>query len=128
MIVIILQCIFNLNENSCIIYSHHLLCAGTMGLAMKPDETDGAIYSLLPDHSVVKQLDKVHLSNGLDWSLDHRTFYFVDSLAYTLEAFDYDIQTGGLCGFVLHWTCGLNIIIKAVWFCKICEFIYLCFS
>ncbi|XP_026070081.1 regucalcin [Carassius auratus] len=70
--------------------------AGTMGLDIKPDVTDGALYSLLPDHSVVKQLDKVHLSNGLEWSLDHRIFYYIDSLAFMVEAFDYDIQTGGL--------------------------------
>lgn len=85
-----------------------------MGLDMKPDVTDGALYSLLPDHSVVQQLDKVHLSNGLEWSLDHRIFYYIDSLAFMVQAFDYDIQTGGLCGFVLHWMCGLHVIIRFV--------------
>ncbi len=73
-----------------------------MGLDMKPDVTDGALYTLLPDHSVVQHFDQVHLSNGLDWSLDHRIFYYIDSLAFMVEAFDYDIQTGGLCEFVLH--------------------------
>ncbi len=73
-----------------------------MGLDMKPDVTDGALYTLLPDHSVVQHFDQVRLSNGLDWSLDHRIFYFIDSLLFTVEAFDYDIKTGGLCEFVWH--------------------------
>lgn len=76
--------------------------AGTMGLDMKPDVTDGALYTLLPDHSVVQHFDQVRLSNGLDWSLDHRIFYFIDSLLFTVEAFDYDIKNGGLCEFVWH--------------------------
>ncbi|VTJ91021.1 Hypothetical predicted protein [Marmota monax] len=34
--------------------------------------------------------------NGLDWSLDHRTLYHVDCLDYSVRAYDYDVQTGGL--------------------------------
>uniref|UniRef100_A0A8C1NPG8 Regucalcin n=1 Tax=Cyprinus carpio TaxID=7962 RepID=A0A8C1NPG8_CYPCA len=86
----------NYSNLDCAIHTSPLLCAGTMGLDMKPDVTDGALYTLLPDHSVVQHFDQVHLSNGLDWSLDHRIFYYIDSLAFMVEAFDYDIQTGGL--------------------------------
>ncbi|XP_073808878.1 regucalcin isoform X2 [Danio rerio] len=70
--------------------------AGTMSMDMKPDVVDAALYNLQPDHSVVRHFDQVHLSNGLDWSLDHRVFYYIDSLVFMVEAFDYDIQTGGL--------------------------------
>ncbi|XP_076961187.1 regucalcin-like [Callospermophilus lateralis] len=34
--------------------------------------------------------------NRLDWSLDHHTLYHVDSLDYSVRAYDYDLQTGGL--------------------------------
>ncbi|VTJ91983.1 Hypothetical predicted protein, partial [Marmota monax] len=34
--------------------------------------------------------------NRLDWSLDHRTLYHVDSLVYSVRAYDYNVQTGGL--------------------------------
>lgn len=54
----------------------------------------GALYTLFSDYSVVKQLDQVNISNGLDWSLDHRTFFHIDSLAYAVHAFDYDVHTG----------------------------------
>ncbi len=79
-----------------------------MGLDMKPDVTDGALYTLLPDHSVVQHFDQVRLSNGLDWSLDHRIFYFIDSLLFTVEAL---IMTSRLEGcvslFGIALDCGL---------------------
>lgn len=87
----------------CAIPTSPLLCPGTMCLDAKPDVMDAALYTLHPDHSVVQHFDQVHISNGLDWSLDHRIFYYIDSLAFKVEAFDYDIQTGGLCEFVFHW-------------------------
>ncbi|XP_053240063.1 regucalcin-like [Podarcis raffonei] len=75
------------------------LFAGTMGEEIRPavlERQQGSLYTLLPDHSVVKHFDKVDISNGLDWSLDHKTFYYIDSLSYSVDAFDYDLQTGKL--------------------------------
>uniref|UniRef100_A0A8C9P5U6 Regucalcin n=1 Tax=Spermophilus dauricus TaxID=99837 RepID=A0A8C9P5U6_SPEDA len=56
----------------------------------------GSLYTLYADRSVVRQLDQLGIPNGLDWSLDHRTLYHVDSLDYSVRAYDYDVQTGGL--------------------------------
>ncbi|XP_056605948.1 regucalcin [Triplophysa dalaica] len=73
--------------------------AGTMGMELRPavvERKQGSLYTLHPDHSVVHHFNQVDISNGLDWSLDHRVFYYIDSLGYIVEAFDYDIQTGGL--------------------------------
>ncbi|XP_026876577.2 regucalcin [Electrophorus electricus] len=73
--------------------------AGTMAVEVRPTELErkqGSLYALQPDHSVVKHLDQVDLSNGLDWSPDHHIFYYIDSLKYMVEAFDYDLQTGGI--------------------------------
>lgn len=63
----------------------------------------GALYTLFPNHSVIKQLDQVDISNGLDWSLDHRTFFHIDSLAYAVHAFSYDVHTGkiGIRAFLI---------------------------
>ncbi|XP_020652484.3 regucalcin [Pogona vitticeps] len=75
------------------------LFAGTMAEEIRPavlERQQGSLYTLLPDHSVVKHFDKVDISNGLDWSLDHRTFFYIDSLSYSVDAFDYDLQTGKL--------------------------------
>ena len=57
----------------------------------------GSLYSLFPDHHVEKYFDQVDISNGLDWSLDHKIFYYIDSLSYSVDAFDYDLQTGKIC-------------------------------
>uniref|UniRef100_A0A8B9QN01 Regucalcin n=1 Tax=Anas platyrhynchos TaxID=8839 RepID=A0A8B9QN01_ANAPL len=71
--------------------------AGTMAEETAPGvraRRQGALYTLFPDLSVIKQLDQVDISNGLDWSLDHRTFFHIDSLAYAVHAFSYDVHTG----------------------------------
>ncbi|XP_004713249.1 regucalcin [Echinops telfairi] len=71
--------------------------AGTMAEETAPavvERRQGSLYSLFPDHHVQQLFDQVDISNGLDWSLDHRIFYYIDSLSYSVDAFDYDLQTG----------------------------------
>ncbi|VFV40497.1 regucalcin-like [Lynx pardinus] len=70
---------------------------GTMAEETAPavlERHQGSLYSLFPDHHVEKYFDQVDISNGLDWSLDHKIFYYIDSLSYSVDAFDYDLQTG----------------------------------
>lgn len=42
---------------------------------------------------------QVGISNGMDWTSDQRTFFYIDSLCLTVDAFDYDSSTGliGTC-------------------------------
>nr|XP_023656806.1 regucalcin [Paramormyrops kingsleyae] len=73
--------------------------AGTMALGTNPAELErgqGALYSLQPDHTVHMHVDQVSLSNGLDWSPDQSTFYYIDSLSYRVDAFDYSVATGSI--------------------------------
>ncbi|KAM5189798.1 regucalcin-like [Callospermophilus lateralis] len=73
--------------------------AGTMPEASAPgvwEPGQGSLYTLHADRSVVRQLNQLGIPNGLDWSLDHRTLYHVDSLDYSVWSYDYDVQTGGL--------------------------------
>ncbi|XP_076966668.1 regucalcin-like [Callospermophilus lateralis] len=73
--------------------------AGTMPEASAPgvwEPGQGSLYTLYTDHSVLRQLDQLGIPNGLDWSLDHRTLYHMDSLDYSVRVYDYDLQTGGL--------------------------------
>uniref|UniRef100_A0A4W5JCB1 Regucalcin n=1 Tax=Hucho hucho TaxID=62062 RepID=A0A4W5JCB1_9TELE len=75
------------------------LFAGTMAMEERPTVLElkqGSLFSLNKDHIVVKHFNQVDISNGLDWSLDHKTFYYIDSLTYTVEAFNYDINTGSI--------------------------------
>ena len=54
----------------------------------------GALYRIDADGSVHTLLENIRLANGLDWSPDNSTFYFIDSLACTVDAFDFDLQQG----------------------------------
>lgn len=73
------------------------LLAGTMGKEEQPavvQKQQGSLFSVTSDLTVTKHLSQVDISNGLDWSLDQKTFYYIDSLALTVDAFDYDSNTG----------------------------------
>ena len=68
--------------------------AGTMSF----DETTGAgnVYCLQPGLSVSKKIPGVTISNGLAWSPDHKTLYYIDSPTLQIVAFDYDKTTGNI--------------------------------
>ncbi len=53
-----------------------------------------ALYRLDTDYSVRKILPDVRLANGLAWSADRRTLYFIDTPARSIFAFDYDDASG----------------------------------
>ncbi|KAM6893701.1 regucalcin [Xenentodon cancila] len=75
------------------------LLAGTMGKEEQPAQVQrkqGSLYSVDCDLTVTKHLSQVDISNGMDWSLDHKTFFYIDSLSRTVDAFDYDLHTGHL--------------------------------
>lgn len=56
----------------------------------------GSLYSLSPQGSVEKLLSGLRISNGLAWSPDGRTFYFIDTPTRLVMAYDYDLATGAL--------------------------------
>jgi sugar lactone lactonase YvrE len=69
--------------------------AGTMlNGAGESDPPHGSLYSLDANHQVRQRLGHLRISNGIVWSLDKRTMYFVDSPDRRVDAFDYDDATG----------------------------------
>ncbi|XP_042859956.1 regucalcin-like [Penaeus japonicus] len=71
------------------------LWAGTMGKTDVPENLRpdlGNLFLLGHDASISVMLAKVSISNGLAWSADHKTFYFIDTAAYKVEAFDCDFE------------------------------------
>jgi sugar lactone lactonase YvrE len=77
--------------------------AGTMAYSVAAGA--GALYRLDPDLSVTRMLHGVTISNGLDWSNDGRTLYYIDSLSgerpvgpdqVGIDAFDVDPTHGTL--------------------------------
>lgn len=65
--------------------------AGTMDMGEK--EPKGSLYSF-DGKSVTSLLSNVTVSNGLTWSPDYKTFYYIDTPTREVKAFDYDLDTG----------------------------------
>lgn len=70
------------------------LWAGTLSMDMKPGA--GALYRLNPDGGVTTVLESVTCSNGIDWSLDGKTMYYVDSMTRRIDCFDFDPLLGSV--------------------------------
>ena len=68
--------------------------AGTMDNAEV--EASGSLYSLSPDGALKTILTGVRISNGLAWSPDHSTLYYIDTPTRTVMAFEYDLATGDI--------------------------------
>jgi sugar lactone lactonase YvrE len=66
--------------------------AGTMDRNEKEDS--GALYSLSSESPAKRLLSRVRISNGLAWSPDGQTMYFVDTPSRQVMAFDYDLDSG----------------------------------
>lgn len=56
----------------------------------------GKLYNFTKDGGVQFVQDGVKTSNGLGWSPDFQTMYYVDSKYKEVYAFDYDLETGAL--------------------------------
>jgi sugar lactone lactonase YvrE len=67
------------------------LWAGTLATDFSPS---AALYRIDGSGTVTKMLQHATLANGIAWSPDGSTFYFVDSLSLTIDAFDFDLASG----------------------------------
>jgi len=68
--------------------------AGSMGYDAEP--AVGILHRLELDGQVSTLLEGVTIPNGLDWSPDGSLFYFTDSAAGLITAYDYDQDTGAM--------------------------------
>ena len=66
--------------------------AGTMD--MKEKDPSGALYSLSPDGSLKTLKADVRISNGLTWSPDFKTLYYIDTPTREIVAYEYDLVSG----------------------------------
>lgn len=66
---------------------------GSMAYDSSPGQ--GALYRLDPDGAVHTVLTGVTISNGLAWSPDGATVYYIDSATRRVDAFDFNPVTGG---------------------------------
>lgn len=68
--------------------------AGTMSLERKVGNAN--LYCLHPDGRIEKKLSDATVSNGLAWSIDRSTMYYIDTQRRNVRAFDYDTKTGNI--------------------------------
>ncbi len=68
--------------------------AGTLDPTDAPRR--GALYRLDADLSVHTMIPRVTIANGIAWSLDARTLYFIDTPTLRVTAFDYDNHSGNI--------------------------------
>lgn len=70
--------------------------AGRFWAGTEAPARDGALYRLDPDFSVHKMLDGIGCSNGIAWSLERSTMYYIDTMTMKIDAFHYDLKTGNI--------------------------------
>lgn len=68
--------------------------AGTMGWEAEPEA--GALYRLDPGGTVTTMVEGVTISNGLGWSPDGLTMYYVDTVTLRVDMFDFDPASGDI--------------------------------
>jgi sugar lactone lactonase YvrE len=66
--------------------------AGTMAISEILHQ--GNVYVLDRDLKCRKQIEHVSISNGLAWSLDHKTLYYIDTPSFEVVSYDYDVSSG----------------------------------
>jgi sugar lactone lactonase YvrE len=79
-----------MNEGGC--DSDGRFYCGSMAYDAAPGR--GSLFRLDPDGVVTEVLTGCTVSNGLEWSPDGRTAYYVDSATHRIDAFDYDYESG----------------------------------
>lgn len=67
------------------------LWAGVMGY--EANSTDGALYSYQANGLMHQMITDLSCPNGMDWSDDLSTMYFIDSPTRTVGVYDFDLAT-----------------------------------
>ena len=77
-------------------------CMGRLWIGTMAKDTDinetGALYCIGTDLSVEKKINKTSISNGIAFSPDNNTMYFIDSMTREVAAFDFYKRTGQIAG------------------------------
>ena len=78
------------NDGAC--DSQGRIWVGTMALDI--EEGAASLYCIESHLSVSKKISDVTISNGLAWTADDRTFYYIDTPTGKVQAYRFDQETG----------------------------------
>ena len=78
---------------------------GPKGEDLDITRNSGALYRVEKDGTSTKMLGEVGVSNGPCWSPDNKVFYFSDSRAQIIWAFDFDLSAGTITNQRIHNDC-----------------------
>ncbi|MAL59034.1 MAG: regucalcin [Flavobacteriaceae bacterium] len=67
------------------------LWVGSMHLAEK--EPNAKLYKVTPNGTATAMLDSITISNGIVWTKDAKTMYYIDTPTVKIRAFDYDAES-----------------------------------
>ena len=81
---------YRLNDGKCDPAGRFLF--GTISLFKGHDQ--GCLFCLEPDGTCRIMLEGVKVSNGLAWSADGKTLFYIDTPTGGVDAFDYDLDKG----------------------------------
>ena len=95
------------NDGKCDKYGR--FWAGTMN--RNEIKNQGTLYILNSDNRCEPRLENVTISNGIAWTEDYQTMYYIDTATYKVVAFDYDIEHGAICNkrIVIEFDPGLGM-------------------
>ncbi len=70
------------------------LWIGTMDKNCGPKA--GAFFRVTPSLQSTVKIPQTSVSNGMAWTFDKKTLYYIDSPTFTIRAFDFDLETGSI--------------------------------
>jgi sugar lactone lactonase YvrE len=56
----------------------------------------GSVYKISATGETIKMIDSVTISNGIVWTKDASTMYYIDTPTQNIQAFDFDVTTSTL--------------------------------
>lgn len=70
------------------------LWVGSMHLPQS--EPNAKLYMISADGTVEPKVDNITISNGIVWSLDQKTMYYIDTPTAKIRAYDFDVASGAI--------------------------------
>lgn len=67
---------------------------GTMDKSCAPEA--GSLFRVSSDLKSSLQISSTSVSNGMAWTGDNKTFYYIDSPTFEIRAFDFDLKNGSI--------------------------------